>query len=194
MMLKKYLIIIGLGVILFTADAFSQRRDNVEEGNIGLGPQIGYQRAGDADAGRFMFGAVLRAKLSYALGVEGSINYREEKYHDGQVTVRTWPVMLSALFYPFPQFYALAGGGWHHSTFDFDPGFQHADLADKTVNPFGWHVGGGAEVPLGETVRLFGDVRYVFLDYDFEDFAEIPLESLNSNFYIINVGIIFGFR
>jgi len=191
-MLRKLIMLMMIGIIFFTVDNFSQKRDDVEAGNIGIGPQVGYQRSGDADAGRFMFGAVMRAKLSVAFGVEASINYRQDVYENW--TVRTWPVMLSALFYPFPQFYAVAGGGWHHSTIDFDPGFQQADLADQTSNPFGWHIGGGAEVPLGESVRLFGDVRYVFLDYNFDDLDDIPLSEMESNFYVISVGIIFGFE
>ncbi len=191
-MLRKSIIIMIIGILFFTVNNFSQKQNDVEAGNIGIGPQVGYQRSGDADAGAFMFGAVLRAKLSVAFGVEASINYREDKYKDW--TVRTWPVMLSALFYPFPQFYAVGGVGWHHSTLDFDPGFQQADLADQTENPFGFHIGGGAEVPLGEQVRLFGDVRYVFLDYKFEDLGDVPLSEMKSNFYIINLGIVFGFE
>jgi opacity protein-like surface antigen len=191
--MKKLVLILFLfsfGII----DLFAQERDPVEAGNIGLGGQVAYHRTGDADAGRFMFGALMRAKLSFALGVDASINYREEKYYNGELTVRSWPVQLSVLFYPFPQFYAIAGGGWYHSSFDYTPGFQHADLADPTENPFGWHIGGGAEVPMADNIRLFGDVRYVFLDYNLRDFGNIPLNYLNSNFYMINIGLIFGFR
>jgi opacity protein-like surface antigen len=181
--------LLSFGVI----DLYGQR-DNVEEGNIGLGGQIAYNRSGDTDAGRFMFGVLLRSKLSFALGVDASINYREEKINNGQVTLRSWPLQLSVLFYPFPQFYAIAGGGWYHTTVDYTPGLQHEDLADQTYNPFGWHLGGGAEVPLAENVRLFGDVRFVYLDYNFRDFGNVPLNNINSNFYMINLGIIFGFR
>lgn len=187
-----------LGFILsFTLilTAYAQYNENVnEEGNIGIGPQLGYQRAGDADAGKFMYGAFFRAKLSSAFGVEGSINYRQEEYADGKVTVRSWPVLVSALIYPFPMFYGIAGGGWYNTTFDFDPGFDQQDLADKSTNNFGWHLGAGAEVPIGESVRLIGDVKYVFMDYDWEDFNDVPLKDYNSNFYVISIGLLFGFK
>lgn len=192
-MLRLVISVLALFFVLNIEISAQNYKDN-EAGNVGLGVQVGYQRAGDADAGKFLFGGLLRAKLSEAFGVEGAISYRQEEYYNGNMTVRSWPVTISGLVYPFPMFYLVAGGGWYHTTFDFDPGFTQQDLADKTLNPFGWHLGGGAEVPLGESVRLFGDVRYVFLKYDFEDFNDIPLKDINSNFYTINVGLIFGFR
>ncbi|MGH7492684.1 MAG: hypothetical protein ACREOO_09850 [bacterium] len=48
-----------------------------------LGPQVGFHRAKDADAAKLMGGMALRMKLTPALGVEGSINYRQEKFNLG---------------------------------------------------------------------------------------------------------------
>ena len=62
--------------------------------NLGFGPQVGIYKAQDADNARVMGGAALRLRLSDALGLEGSINYREEAYSNGSVNVKTWPVMV----------------------------------------------------------------------------------------------------
>ncbi|MFO7446584.1 MAG: outer membrane beta-barrel protein [Ignavibacteriaceae bacterium] len=189
-MCKKSLVI--LIFLLIISESEAQRKSS--EGSIGIGPQIGYQRAGDADEGRFMFGGFLRAKLSDAFALDGSINYRTEEYFDGAITVRSWPVLVSALVYPFPMLYGIAGGGWYNTTFDFDEGFQEGDLDDETQTNFGWHLGAGVEIPLAESVMLVGDIKYVFLDYDWEDLSDTPLNDFNSNFYIINVGLSFGLR
>jgi len=155
---------------------------------LGIGPQIGFQKAQDADEGKFMFGAAIRAKLSSALGVEGSINYRQEEYADGAVTVKSWPVMVTGLFYPLPIVYGAVGAGWYNTTLDYDQSVLPL-VDDETSQEFGWHFGAGAELPLGTSTKLTGDIRYVFIHYDFE---EIPGEDIESNFYVINVGLLFG--
>lgn len=154
---------------------------------IGLGPQIGYQKAADADDGKLMFGAALRLMLTSALGVEGSINYRQEKFADDALTVRSWPVMVTGLLYPLPIIYGAVGAGWYNTTFDFDQNLVIAE--DETTQEFGWHFGAGLELPIGAKSRLTGDIRYVFLDYDFD---EIPFRDVDSNFYVITVGFLFG--
>jgi opacity protein-like surface antigen len=154
---------------------------------IGLGPQLGYQKARGADDGKLMGGAALRVKLTPALGVEGSINYRQEKFHNGALTVRSWPVMATGLIYLLPSVYGAIGGGWYNTTFDFDsPG---AIDQEETQQEFGWHFGGGLELPLGSSTKLAGDIRYVFLNYDFE---EVPGAEIDSNFYVVTVGLLFG--
>jgi len=56
---------------------------------LSLGPQIGYYKARDADHGSFTGGVSLRLKLLPVLGIEASINYRQEQYADGALTVRS---------------------------------------------------------------------------------------------------------
>jgi opacity protein-like surface antigen len=187
-MLKKYLFILMTPVLFYFSDSYAQIPG---EPGIGIGPQIGYQRAGDADEGRFMIGGLVRIRLTSALAVEGSINYRTEQYADNMISVRSWPVLVSALFYPLPIVYGVAGAGWYNTTFTFDPGFGQFNLADKTQTNFGWHIGAGAEIPVANNLSLTGDIKYVFLNYDWNDLNDIPLKDFNSNFYIINVGLIF---
>ena len=157
---------------------------------FGVGPRAGYYKSQDAEEGNLMAGAAARLKLSPVLGIEGSIDYRSERYLNGAVTVKSWPVMATALVYPLPIVYGLAGFGWDNTTFDFDAGkLGVVSIEDKTEQEGGWHFGGGVELPLGGTT-LAADIRYVFLDYDFSD---VPGSGdVKSDFYAITVSLLFG--
>lgn len=181
-MFKKYLLVV-IVLSLFAGQALAQ--------GIGFGPQVGYYKSKDADEGEFTFGATLRLKLSKSLAIEGSINYRQEKYANDMLTVKSWPVMATALFYPIPIVYGAIGAGWYNTTYDYDQNrFLLMTVEDKTEQEFGWHFGGGLELPVGSGTRLIADVRYVFIDYDFE---QVPgTEGLESNFYIATIGILWG--
>jgi len=163
------------------------------QGGIGFGPQLGIYKVHDQEGARLMGGASLRIKLSEALGVEGSINYRHDEYSDGMVEATSWPVMVTGLIYPLPIIYGAIGAGWYNTSIEYNlpPGFLGGPgvITDETKQEFGWHFGGGAELPVGETVKLVGDVRYVFLDYEFESF---PGTEANSNFFVITAGLLFG--
>jgi opacity protein-like surface antigen len=179
-MWKRTLLVMGL-MSLMVAQVNAQ--------GIGIGPQAGYYKAQGADQGNFMGGVALRLKLGPALGVEASINYRQEKYADDLLTVRSWPVMVTGLIYPLPMIYGAVGIGWYNTTFDYDQK-ELPLLEDETAQEIGWHFGGGVELPVGTNVKLTADIRYVFLDYEFK---EIPGSSdLKSNFYVITAGFLFG--
>lgn len=154
-----------------------------------LGPQLGFYNAGDADNARLMGGAALRLKLSPGLGVEGSINYRQEDYVNGSVTVRSWPVMVTGLVYPLPIVYGAIGAGWYNSRIEYDVARLGVTLESETKQQFGWHFGGGVDLPLGESAKLVGDIRYVFLNYDFKQFPGSA--GLSSDFYVITAGLLF---
>jgi len=57
--------------------------------NISIGPQPGYYETRDADQGCFIDGVIWRMKLSEAFGIEASINYRQEKYLNDALKVRS---------------------------------------------------------------------------------------------------------
>ena len=158
---------------------------------IGLGPVLGIQKAADAENAKLMGGAALRLKLTPVLGVEGSINYRQEEFANDRITVKSWPVMVTGLLYPLPIVYGAVGAGWYNTTTEYD--FSNLDIKEpesKTTQEFGWHFGGGVELPLGLVTTLTGDIRYVFLNYDFET---VPgSEGTDSDFYMITVGLLFG--
>lgn len=160
---------------------------------LGFGPQLGIYKASDADEAELMVGGTVRLALSPALKIEGSINYRREKYDDGGITVKSWPVMATALFYPFPILYGAGGFGWYNTRTDYDPIKFGSDFlvreADKSQK-VGWHFGGGLELPFGSSSRLFGDIRYVFIDYEFRDLP--GSKDLQSDFYVITLGLLLG--
>ena len=178
-MWKKILLILGL-IIVLVAPMYAQ--------SVSLGPQVGYYKAKDAD-GNFMGGVAWRFKFTPLFGLDASINYRQEKYADDALTVRSWPIMVTGLIYPLPIVYGAIGAGWYNTTFDYDQD-KFAFLKDETTQEFGWHFGGGVELPIGSSFKLTGDIRYVFLDYDFK---EIPGgDDIDSNFYVVTVGLLFG--
>ena len=179
-MWKKTLLILGLTALMVT---------QVNAQSISLGPLVGYYKTQDSDEGSFIGGVALRLKLIPIIGVEASINYRQEKYANDLLTVRSWPVMITGLIYLLPIFYGAMGIGWYNTTLDYDQN-RLPLLKDDTAQSVGWHFGGGVELPLGTNFKLTGDLRYVFLNYDFK---EIPGSGdMNSNFYVITVGFLFG--
>lgn len=160
----------------------------VQAQGLYLGPQAGFQKANDADQANFLVGAALRLKLSDLLGAEGSINYRQEDFDNGALTVRSWPVMVTGLIYPLPIIYAAIGGGWYNTTFDFNSDL----IKNETKQKFGWHFGAGMELPFGKS-KITGDIRYVFIDYDLKDITKnTPFADVTANFYVITVGLLFG--
>jgi opacity protein-like surface antigen len=177
-MWKKVLLFMGLITLMVT---------QVNAQSIGVGPQVGYYKVRDADQGNVMGGLALRVKLLPVIGVEGSINYRQEKYLDGALTVRSWPVMVTGLIYPLPFVYGAMGFGWYNTTIDYDQN-KLPLMKDETTQKIGWHFGGGLELPVTTYLLLTGDFRYVFLNYNFK---AIPGSGdLKSNFTAITAGIL----
>jgi opacity protein-like surface antigen len=178
-MWKKTFLIIGL-IALIVADVNAQR--------MTIGPQLGYYNARGTDNWAYMIGVTWRLKLNKVLGVEASINNHQENYANNTVTVRSWPVMVSYLIYPLPPVvYGVIGIGWYSLTYDYNQS-RFPLLTDEVAQKVGWHVGGGLELPIGPSVKLNGDIRYVFLNYDFQAFP--GSDDLKSNFIVITAGFL----
>ncbi len=181
--MKKLLILLFICAVVFPFHLSAKEF-------FGLGPRAGYYKAQGAEQGEWFGGAGLRLKLG-GIGFEGSIDYRAEKYANGNLTIRSWPVMTSALLYPLPILYGVVGAGWYNTTYDFNQNnllFQFAK--DRTEQEIGWHFGGGLELPLGRRSALAVDIRYVFLNYDFSD---VPgSEDTKSDFYALTITLFWG--
>ncbi len=158
--------------------------------SMSLGPHLGIQKSRSAQSANYLVGATLRLKLSPALGAEADIGYRQEKYASDALTVRDYPVTVTGLFYPLPIIYGGIGGGWYNTTLDYSDTYNKAGYGDETTTKFGWHLAAGVELPASPKVRLFGDVRYVFLDYNFKDLPGEVLDGAQSDFYSINFGVL----
>jgi hypothetical protein len=101
--------------------------------------------------------------------------------------------MATGLIYPIPVVYGAIGAGWYNSSISYNipPGLLGgATISSETKQSFGWHFGGGVEVPVGTIGKLVGDIRYVFLDYDFQKFP--GTEGVKNNFYVITAALLFG--
>lgn len=176
-------IILGI-LVLLPVSARSQT-------NAYVGPHLGIQKSPDAQDANFLVGATVRLRLMPILGIEGEIGYRQEKFGSDAVTVREWPVTVTGLLYPLPVVYGGLGAGWYSTTFDYNDFFNEAGYEDETKRNFGWHLAAGIELPASPKVRLFGDIRYVFLDRKFKELPGAVLDGAKSNFYSINVGLLF---
>lgn len=156
-----------------------------------FGPHVGIQRTSGADGSNYLVGATLRLKLLPVIGVEGDIGYRQEKFGSGALTVKQWPVTVTGLLYPLPFLYGGMGGGWYNTTFDYSDRYNNLGITDETTQKFGWHLAAGLEMPTMARVKLYGDVRYVFLDYKLKALPDAVLDGAKSNFYSINIGLLF---
>jgi hypothetical protein len=156
-----------------------------------FGPHIGIQKSSGSDKTNYLAGATLRLHLLPALGVEGDIGYRQEKYGNGALTLKQWPVTVTGLLYPLPFLYGGLGAGWYSTTLDYSDFYNQNGVPDETVRKTGWHLAAGLEIPASPRVKIFGDVRYVFLNYKFADLPDAVLDGAKANFYSVNVGLLF---
>ncbi len=183
--MKRFTLLIAIAVALLSMTSPASAKAQ-------LGLHLGLQKAQGADNGNTIFGGILRSKVDN-WAIEASIDYRQEKFYDGNVTVRSWPVMLTLLYYPIPVIHGDFGAGWFNTTVDYSSVYESPPVngKDDTFQKFGWHFGGGVEFPL-ETVTLTADLRYVFIDYDWN---YIPgTGGRKGNFYMLTFGMLFGSR
>ncbi|MGB5107672.1 MAG: outer membrane beta-barrel protein [Candidatus Zixiibacteriota bacterium] len=159
--------------------------------NAYLGPHLGIQNSSDAENANYLVGATLRLKLIPVIGIEGDIGYRQSKFGEGALTVRQWPATATALLYPLPFLYGGIGGGWYNTTIDYADRYNDVGIDDETTTEFGWHLAAGLEIPASPRFKLFGDIRFVFLDYKFKELPEAVLDGADSDFYSINLGVLF---
>lgn len=153
----------------------------------GVGGRYAWIHHDEADEGASMWGVFGRAH-SGILGFELAVDRRSEDLPAGAELV-VWPVTASVLVYPVPQLYGVAGLGWYNATFE-PPSLL--DLDDRTETTTGFHIGGGVEVPLTPRLALTGDLRYLFIDYDFGDLPD-DVDDIESNHVGANAGLMVTF-
>src|ERR1700675_4519106 len=123
-------------VSLFGLTTFSAMADDIPNTGLSLGGRGTYYNPSDGN-GSWYGGAQLRLHLGTVFAVEGSVDYRRNKF--GSTRVDTFPVQASALFYLFPgrvSPFILGGAGWYFTNVDTPTG-------NDTQNRFGVHAGGG---------------------------------------------------
>lgn len=142
----------------------------------------------DEDERQFAFGAHARLRFSDNLGLEASIEFREEEIDD-DITLKLYPLQFSLLYYLLPSsrvgIYALGGIGWTRSSLEGD--FFGEDAENSEMS---YHFGGGIEVPFSDAIGVFGDFRY--LNYD-PDFGDLLARDIETSGWQANFGVSFYF-
>jgi opacity protein-like surface antigen len=174
--MKKTLLLVLVLISLITLSSRSLAQ------SVAIGPQLGFVKSGDADKAVIMPGLALRLNL-IGVSVEGAIHYKSEDFSTsaGKVTVKTYPISLTAFVNVLPIAHAEAGIGWYNAKIDFD--HPISSISDETKSKPGYHVGAGVQIPAGN-ILLTGDIRYVFLDLG-------SMVSMKTNFTVIMVGAMF---
>lgn len=155
---------------------------------MGLGAHYSRVHNNSTDENTGMLGAHVRLRGAL-LGLEGAIDYRNDELGGG-VELKTWPVSASLLLYPLTPVYALAGLGWYNSTLDFP---ADSEYDNKTQTELGYHFGAGLEVPLAPSLKLTGDIRWLFVDYEFDDIPS-SIGKVDADSYSLNAGFLLYLR
>jgi hypothetical protein len=152
-------------------------------------PSIGVARAidSDDDQARISGGLAFRAPILSIFKTEVGVQYRSENRLDDNLHIRQWPITGSLWLNPMPALYLGGGVGWYHTTYDYDDGLP---VEDETTQDFGVHLGAGLEVPLGPSIGLDMNGRYVFLE-NVED--KLSTEEFDPDFWSTTVGLAFKF-
>jgi len=136
-----------------------------------------------------LFGSLAaRGNIAQALKAEVGVMYRNESYMNGNLNVRMWPITASLYVTPTPQLYLGGGVGWYNTTLDYD---DDTGIDSSTHQDFGFHVGGGVQVPVAEKVSVDLGGRYTFMD-DVETELN-DLDNLNPDFWTTQLGLAFKF-
>ncbi len=151
------------------------------DAGLGIGARYSYVRNNGIEDNSGMIGAMVRLRHMMFFGIEGAIDYRKEEMNDGS-ELRSTPLTVSAMVYPIPFVYGLAGLGWYHTTLKVGD-------EETTDSQIGYHFGAGVEAPLVPLLKLTGDLRYQFLNYEFED---IPgsVGKVDADGYAVSAGLI----
>jgi opacity protein-like surface antigen len=176
---------IALGLV-HSACGFAYGDENSGGATFGIGPRYTYVMNQDDDEKSHMAGVFARAGFTF-LGVEGAIDYHKEDLPLG-LELKSWPISATLLVYPMPVFYALAGLAWYNTTLEFP---SSTPFESQSESQLGYHVGAGVELPLSPRVSLCSDLRWLFIDYEFDDIAA-SIGDVEANALTINAGLLIG--
>lgn len=136
-----------------------------------IGAHLGYLKHPDADDPTVFYGLHLRIGLVEWLSIEGSVDVAKSDFADGDAELSVVPIQVTAILKPFQGLpivpYGVVGIGWYFLDIDVD------SLSEKdSSDVFGFHLGAGAELPLGESFALHADFRWIFAgEPDFDDIS-----------------------
>lgn len=150
-------------------------------------PSLGITKSvDDGSEARLYGGLAFRGRIAPVLNSEIGIAYRDESLADN-LKLRMWPLTASLWLTPLPTVYAGGGVGWYHTTLDYD---ESLPFEDTTEQKFGVHLGGGFGVPLGPTVGLDVQGRYVFLE---KAESKLPPQEFDPDYWTTSIGLAIKF-
>lgn len=159
---------------------------------ISLGGRAAYvwNKGADAESGNLFGGAQLRVHLAKAFAVEGSADFRQQRFDGADTTADIYPVHLSGLLYLLPNSpvspFLLGGVGWYFTRVRGPGGL------DETRNRLGSHAGGGLQVFLSRRWSIDGTYRYLFTDRITTRSGNADI-SINGNGHMATGGLNFHF-
>ena len=149
-------------------------------------PSVGMTRAIHGDNEVTPYGQLaLRTHWAPLLSTELGVGYLQDHFNDNTITQRSWPIQASLWLAPVPQLYVGGGVGWYNNSLSFR---DDLGLRNRTTQRFGTHVGGGLMVPLGSSVGLDVNAKYVFLERQQVDFV-----SFDPSNWTTSAGLAFRF-
>jgi hypothetical protein len=183
-----------MSVALLTAEPAAKAADDnglfqqMDIGLLSIGGRATYLDPKDGSS-RWFGGGQVRLHPWRYLAFEGSADYRRNDI--GDTRVHSYPVMVSALIYPFGTTrlapFLLGGGGWYYTTVKGPGGF------DDTQNRFGAHAGGGLQFFFNKHVSIDGTYRYIWLEKIESRDQNIADKNFQDNGHMVTAGINFHF-
>lgn len=155
---------------------------------VSLGGRGSWFKPKGSDDGTWSGGGQLRLGLGPVWAIEGSGDWRQDKF--GSTTVDIIPVQASLLAYLIPgqpvSPYLLAGAGWYYTHLH--------DNNDSTFHRFGPHAGAGLQAFLNKHWSIDGSGRYIWLsDYHSQDAAHPLGRDLNAGGWMATAALNYHF-
>lgn len=123
---------------------------------VTLGGRAAYYRPKDADSGTLNAGAQIRFHFTQVIAVEGSGDYRRNRFEGTNVDI--FPLQASLLLYLAPRWavspYLLGGVGWYYTHVQGSGGV--------TNHRYGPHAGAGLEAAFARHWSIDGSYRYLW--------------------------------
>jgi len=182
--LNKIALATLLGLFILAPGSRSRAGDFGDR-HFTIGPRAMYFDPKDGDS-KWSGGAQLRWYMNQAIALEGSADYRRQKF--GDTTVHYVPLQATLLGYlvqpkPFGVF-LLGGVGWYYTRIEPPSPAEH-DTDDR----LGLHAGAGVEYRVAEHWSLDGTYRYVWLDTFKTKTADLEDKELSDEGHMVTIGL-----
>jgi opacity protein-like surface antigen len=134
-----------------------------------IGARVGFAMATDAEEAVPFIGVGARFPIASMAAVEITFDLWRDKYAGGDLEVSHAPLMFTGMLYfpleiPTTAPYIFAGVGFH--TLDFKYSGALSGETDDRDTEFGFHGGAGLELTLLKFLKVYMDVRWIYIDPD----------------------------